>query len=248
MAVEDSYKKTTTSQLTIPNPLQPILQQYQRVFQESKSLPPIRSHNHKIPLKPHIDPINIRSYRHNYQQKNEVERQIQEMLAIGIIRPSNSPFSLPVLLVKKKDGSWRFCIDFRQLNVAMIKDKFSIPLVKDLLDELQVAVIVLKLDLLAGYHHILMHSDDVHKMAFKTHMGHYEFLVMPFDLINATATFQSLMSNIFQPYFNRFVLVFFDDILVYNPSMETHIDHLQIVLQILSNHFLYAKWSKYEFG
>ncbi|KAL4378560.1 hypothetical protein GQ457_02G035680 [Hibiscus cannabinus] len=181
-------------------------------------------------------------------KKAEIEKQISDMLASSIIQTSKSPFAAPCLLVKKKDGSWRMCVDYRQLNELTVKDKFPIPVVEDLLDELGGVEYFSKIDLRAGYWQIRIKREDVHKTAFRTHHGHFEIKVMPFGLTNAPATFQALMNEIFGPYLRKFVLVFFDDILVYSPSMGEHLEQLKKVLDILRANQLFAKKSKCFFG
>ena len=177
----------------------------------------------------------------------ELKVQMEEMVNKGFVRPSTSPWGAPVLFVKKKDGSMRLCIDYRELNKVTIRNQYPLPRIDDLFDQLQGAKVFSKIDLRSGYHQLRVHDDDVPKTAFRTRYGHFEFLVMPFGLTNAPAAFMDLMNRIFRPYLDQFVIVFIDDILIYSGSEEEHAEHLRIVLQILREHRLYAKLSKCQF-
>jgi Reverse transcriptase (RNA-dependent DNA polymerase)/RNase H-like domain found in reverse transcriptase len=236
------------NQTTMPPLIEDLLRKYSDIFEEPIILPSKRAIDHSIPLKLGTEPINLRPYRYSYTQKTEVEKIIEELLQNSIISPSMSPYAAPVLLVKKKDNSWRMCIDYRQLNKATIKNKYPIPIIEDLLDELQGVKVFSKIDLRSGYHQIRMKKEDIPKIAFRTHHGHYEFKVMPFGLTNAPTTFQQLMNDIFKELLRKGVLVFFDDILIYSASVEEHLKLLDRVFQILRTNQLFAKLSKCSFG
>lgn len=245
LTLNSLQSKQTTPSLTVINQ---ILQQFESVFSEPNQLPPERIFDHHIPLETHSKPVNVRPYRFPHFQKNEIEKQVSEMLESGVIKPSTSPYSSPVLLVKKKDGTWRLCIDYRGLNTMTLKDRFPIPTVDELLDELNEATYFSKIDLRSGYHQIRMASCDIHKTAFWTHFGHFEFLVMPFGLSNAPSTFQTAMNTIFKKFLRKFVIIFFDDILIYNKDIDSHVHNLQLVLQCLQENSFFAKLSKCVFA
>ena len=238
--------------LDLPTDMEPemalLLHTYKEVFSIPSGLPPPRAQNHSIPLIQGSGPIKVKPYRYPHSQKFQIESTIHDMLREGIIVPSTSPFSSPIVLVKKKDDTWRFCTNYRALNAITVKDSFPIPTVDELIDELHGAQYFSKLDLRSGYHQILVKEEDRHKTAFRTHQGLYEWLVMPFGLSNAPATFQSLMNEVFQGLLRKYVLVFFDDILVYSPSWDLHLHHLEVVLKLLLQHRLFAWLSKCSFG
>ncbi|KAL0332911.1 UNVERIFIED_CONTAM: Transposon Tf2-12 polyprotein [Sesamum calycinum] len=192
-------------------------------------------------------PISIAPYRMAQVELQELKKQLEELLEKGFVRPSTSPWGAPVLFVKKKDGSMRLCVDYRQLNRVTVKNKYPLPRIDDLLDQLKGATTFSKIDLRSGYWQLRIEENDILKTAFRTRYGHYEFLVMPFGLTNAPAAFMALMNRTFQEYLDQFVIVFIDDILVYSKNREEHEQHLRIVLQILKEKELYAKLSKCEF-
>ncbi|XBH56467.1 hypothetical protein VPH35_078287 [Triticum aestivum] len=218
-----------------------IITEFDGIFAEPSGMPPPRGRDHGITLLPGSAPVAVRPYRYPAAHKDELERQCAAMLAQGIIRASCSAFSSPVLLVRKPDGSWRFCIDYRALNAITVKDAFSIPVVDELLDELRRARFFTKLDLRSGYHQVRMRAEDIPKTALCTHDGLYEFLVMPFGLCNAPATFQALMNDLLRPYLRRFVLVFFDDILIFSETWADHLRHVRTVFTVLHQHRLFVK-------
>lgn len=240
---------TTGNTPTEPLPLEIdiLLQQFSSVFNKPHGLPPSRLHDHHIPIFPNIPPINVKPYRYPHYQKDVMTALIKEMLHEGVIIPSNNHYSSPVLLVRKKDGSWRFCVDHRALNAITIRDRFPIPTIDELLDELGLATMFTEIDLRSGYHQIRVIPEDTHKTAFRTFDGHYELLVMPFGLSNAPSTFQSAMNESFRPYLRKFVLVFFYDILVYSDCFADHLVHLKIALETLASNFFVAKLSKCMF-
>lgn len=180
-----------------PQVIAQVLLDFDHCFGEQQEIPPHRKFDHHINLQLGVKPVSVRLYRYTPQQKDEIEKQIREMLRKGLIKISHSPFASPVLLVKNKDGFWHFCVDYRHLNAVTVPDKYPMPIVEELLDELAGAAVFTKLDIHSGYHQIRMAEEDEAKTAFRTHSGHFEFRVMPFGLSTSPTTFQSVMNQIF---------------------------------------------------
>lgn len=226
-----------------------ILAEFQDVFPAElpSQLPPRRAVDFEIEIEPGHTPPSRPTYRLSSEELEELKTTLDDLLAKGFIKPSVSPFGAPILFVKKKDGSRRMVIDYRGLNRITIKNKYPLPRIDELLDQLGNARVLSKLDLMSGYHQIRIKASDTHKTAFRTRYGHYEFQVLPFGLTNAPATFMRLMNDVFRPLLDTCVVVFLDDILIYSPDEGTHAQHLRQVLGLLREHKLYAKRSKCEF-
>ena len=226
----------------------PIVKEFPDVFPDDISgLPLDRAIKFVIELIPRTEPISIPPYRMAPAELKELKAQLEELLNKGFIGPSTSPWRASVLFVKKKDGSLRLCIDYRQLNRVTIRNQYPLPRIDELFDQLQGSQVYLKIDLRSGYHQLRVRENYVSKTAFRTRYGHYEFQVMAFGLTNAPTAFMDLMNKVFSPYLDKFVIVFIDDILVYSGSPEEHAEHLRTVLQILRERQLYAKFSKCQF-
>ena len=218
------------------------------VFPEDlpSGLPPSREVDHKIELIPGSVPPSRPTFRMSATELAELKKQLDELFDAGFIQHSKSPYGAPILFVKKKDGSMRMCVDYRALNNITIKNSYPLPRVDELFDRLQGAKFFSKIDLRSGYHQIRIDPGDIPKTAFRTRYGHFEFLVLPFGLTNAPATFMHLMHQTFRKQLDNFVLVFLDDILIFSKTLEEHEKHVEEVLSILRKEKLYAKESKCE--
>jgi hypothetical protein len=215
---------------------------------ELPGLSPDKDIEFGIELIPGIAPISRRPYRMPLDELVKLKKQLEELLKKGFIRPSKSEWGSPALFVKKKkDGTLRMCVDYRPLNVVTIKNKYILPHIDILFDQLAQAKVFFKIDLRSGYHQIKIRPQDIPKTAFSTRYGLYEYLVMSFGLTNAPTYFMFLMNTVFMLELDKFVVVFIDDILVYSKNERDHEEHLRIVLTRIRDHKLYAKFSKCEF-
>jgi hypothetical protein len=227
----------------------PVVYEYADVFpDELPGMPPDRDIEFAIELQPGTTPISKRPYRKPSAELAELQKQLQELLDKDFIRPSTSPWGCSALIVKKKDEILRLCIDYRPLNAVTTKNKYHLPHIDVLFDQLVRAKVFSKIELRSDYHQIKIRACDIPKTAFSTRYGLYEYLVMSFGLTNAPAYFMYLMNSVFMPELDKFVVVFIDDILVYSKNEEEHAGHLHVVLLRLREHRLYAKLSKCDFG
>ncbi|GJU60253.1 putative reverse transcriptase domain-containing protein [Tanacetum coccineum] len=226
----------------------PIIRNFPEVFPEDlPGLPPTRQVEFQIDLIPGAAPVARAPYRLAPSEMKELSEQLKEISDKGFIRPSSSPWGAPVLFVKKKDGSFRMCIDYRELNKLTVKNRYPLPRIDDLFDQLQGSSVYSKIDLRSGYHQLWVREEDISKTAFRTRYGHYEFQVMPFGLTNAPAVFMDLMNRVCKPFLDKFVIVFIDDILIYSKNKKEHEEHLKAIMELLKKEELYAKFFKCEF-
>jgi hypothetical protein len=215
--------------------------------EELLGMPPDREVEFVIDLLPRTSPISKRPYRMSVEELKEMKKQLMELQEARYIRPSSSPWGAPVLFVQKKDGSQRMCVDYISLNDVTVKNKYLLPRIEDLFDQMRGARVFSKIDLRSGYHQMKIRPSDIPKMAFSTRYGLYEFIVMSFGLTNAPAYFMNLMNKVFMEYLDKFAVVFIDDIIIYSKSDSDHEEHLRLVLQKLRDNQLYAKYNKCEF-
>nr|GEW39659.1 putative reverse transcriptase domain-containing protein [Tanacetum cinerariifolium] len=225
-----------------------VIRDFLEVFHDDlPRLPPPRQVEFKIELVPGVAPVARAPYRLASSEMKELADQLQELSEKGFICPSSSLWGAPVLFVKKRDGSFWMCIDYRELNKLTVKNRYPLPRIDDMFDQLQGSSVYSKIDLRTGYHQLRITEEDIPITAFQTRYGHYEFQVMSFGLTNAPAVFMDLMNQVCKPYLNKFVIVFIDDILIYSKSKEEHRDHLKTILELLKREQLYAKFPKCDF-
>ncbi|GKD32796.1 putative nucleotidyltransferase, ribonuclease H, partial [Tanacetum coccineum] len=224
----------------------PIVHDFPGVFpKELSGLPPSHEVEFCIYLIPEAMLVAKLPYRLAPTEMQELFNQLKELQDKGFIRPSSSPWGAPVLFVKKKDGLSHMCIDYRELNKLTIKNRYPLPRIDDLFDQLQGSLYFSKINILSGYHQLRVREEDIPKTAFRTRYGHFEFTVMPFGLTNAPAVFKDLMNRVCRPYLDKFVIVFIEDILIYSKSKEEHEAHLKLILELLEKEKLFEKFLKY---
>lgn len=248
VAVNDFSESDSESVNTCSNLDHPLIKEFSDIFvTEILGIPPKSDINFRIDLVPSTEPISKTPYHMTAHELVELKVQLEELLAKGLIRPSVSPWGAPVIFVKKKDGSLRLCIDYRQLNKVTIKNRYPLPRIDDLFDQVKGARVFSKIDLKSGYHQLQIQEADIHKTPFRTRYGHYEFTIVPFGLTNAPSIFMSLMQGVFRAFLDKFAVVFLDDILVYSDSLEEHEQHLRLVFECLKRNKLYANPEKCDF-
>jgi len=247
MRVLDEYEpKEVTNLVTSPNCIKWVLDEFLDVMPEelTEDLPPKRWIDHVIEVMPGVAPLAKSPYQMSHEELKELKVQLEELLTKWYIKPSEWPYGAPIFFVHKKYGTLRMCVDYRALNKVTVKNQYPLPWIDDLFDRLLWAKVFSRVDLRSGYYQIQVIEGDEEKTAYRTRYGSYEFLVMPFGFINAPSTFCTLMNDIFQEWFDDFIVVYIDDILIYSDSMEEHVEHLRKVFQKLKENKLYAKFEK----